>query len=86
MARAHNPGRIPKHFVYRHWNAKIAILKEGPSPLLQCTDCVINISLTRLENHKQTDRCYRVTDMWLQWRDVYLAQISGDMKFSLCGR
>ena len=31
--RAQNPGRLRKHFMYRHWNLRVALLHEGPKPL-----------------------------------------------------
>ena len=32
--RAHDPGRIREHYIYRHWKSQIAILREGEMPLL----------------------------------------------------
>ena len=34
-AREHNPVILRDYFVYRHWKAKILILKESLSPLLR---------------------------------------------------
>ena len=39
LAKAHKPGYIREHFVYRNWKAKIAILQEVPTPLPGCDNC-----------------------------------------------
>ena len=57
LERAHKPIRILKHFMYRHWKAKVYIPQEVPTPLPRCTECGIHIPRIRLDRHKQTDIC-----------------------------
>ena len=46
--RAHNQGRLHKHFMYRHWKAKIYKILEGPPPLPWCNYWGMNIPAYRL--------------------------------------
>ena len=57
--RAHNMSRVFEHFMYRQGKAKIAILQEGPSPLLRYTICGIYMPAAILERHKHIARCDR---------------------------
>ena len=81
--KGENLGRLQEHFMYRHWKSKVAILKEVPTPLPQCTNCVMHMPYSRLEKHKLTVRCNLSMEIKLQWMDLEFSQRYREMEFSL---
>ena len=79
LPRAHNPGILIYHFMYRHWNYQIAILQEGPTPLPRRNQCEMHMPAPRSEKHKKMAMCYRAIGMQLQCRYVKLVHICVEM-------
>ena len=72
-----------EHFIYRHFFARILVVKEGREPL-PCWDlCGMNIPEGQLLKHQQTQRYER--NMQIQWqrRDIAIASRYADAYFSL---
>ena len=69
-AKAKVPGRLREHFIFCHWKSKMTILQEGPKPLQQCDQCVMQ---ARLFKHQQSDKFYKFTEKNLRQRDVDIA-------------
>ena len=55
-ARDHNLGKIRENFMHWHWKAEIAILQEGPTPIMWCEHCGIHVPEARLWRHNRTAR------------------------------
>ena len=55
-ARDHNLGKIRENFMYWHWKAEIAIVQEGPTPIMWCEHCGIHVPEARLWRHNRTAR------------------------------
>ena len=54
-------------------------------PLLWCDQYGMNIPVDMLWRRIKTVRCYRVTEIHLQWRDVKLVQILGNCSLACTG-
>ena len=54
LAVAHSAGRIQKHFMYRHFISKVAMVQEGKDPPPRCDLCRMYMPEGRLASHKKT--------------------------------
>ena len=80
------PRRFREHFMFRHWKLKVAILQEGTEPFPQCDQCGMHMPEARIFKQRQSDKCHKLTEIRLLWRDVGMAERCGEMEFSLEGR
>ena len=71
--------------MFCHCKSKVAILQEGPEPLLWCDQCGMNIQATRLFKDRQSDKWHKSTERRLRRRDVEMAARCGEMEFNLDG-
>ena len=55
-------GRLREHFMYRHWNLKVAIMKEVPEPLPRCDQYGVDMPTANNLKHSQSYKCHNVTD------------------------
>ena len=63
----------------------MAIIQEGPEPLLWCDQCGMHMPLSRVFKHMQTDKCDKATERRLRGIYVEMAARCGEMEFSLEG-
>ena len=61
-ARAKTPGRLRKHFMYRHWKSKVSIMQEGPEQLPRCDQCGMHMPTARIFKHGQSNKCHKATE------------------------
>ena len=71
--------------MYRHWKSKVEIVQEVLEPLPRYDQCGIHMSAAELFNHRQTDKCNKVMEKQLRYKDVKMAASCGEMDFSLYG-
>ena len=64
-------GRLQKHFMYRHFQAKAEVVQEGEELLPLCELYRIHIPMMRLIKNQRTSRYDNNTQMW--WRRSYVA-------------
>ena len=84
-AKEKRPGMLREHFIFRHWESKVAILQEGPEPLLWYDQCGIHMQTARLFKHRQSAKCHKLTERRLLQRDVEMEARCGEMEFNLYG-
>ena len=84
-ARENPLERLRENFMYRHWKSKVAILKEGTEPFPRCDQCGMNMPADRFLKHKQSGKSHKATERRLWRRDVDMAEMCGEMEFSLEG-
>ena len=70
---AHGADRFFKHFMFRHFISKVAIVQEGKETLPRCEMCRIHITEGRLIRHRRMERCDRNDQMRWRRRDVAVA-------------
>ena len=63
----------------------MAILQEGPEPLMRCDQCGMHIQADRLFKHRQLDKCHKSMERRIRRRDVDMAAMCGEMEFNLDG-
>ena len=71
--------------MFRHCKSKVAILQEGLEPLPRCDQYGMHMQAERLFKRRQSDKCHKLTERRLQWRDVEMAARCAEMYFSLDG-
>ena len=84
--RANNSLRLRVHFMYRHWNLKVAILQEVPEPLSRCDKSGMHMPAARQFKQRRTERCNKATERRLRQIYVEKAKRCVDIEFSLYRR
>ena len=83
MAVAHSAGRLQEHFVYLHFQSKVAVVQEGEDQFPYCDFCVMHTPLGRLIKHQRTAQCDKNTQIrWRRW-DVEITDKYLEDTFSL---
>ena len=68
-----SPVSLRKHFMFRHWKSKVAILQEGPETLLWCDKCGMHMQADRLFKYWQSEKFHKYRERRLWRRDVDMA-------------
>ena len=79
-AKVKTPGSLRENFMFCHWKSKVAILQEGTELLLRCDQCRMHMQADRLFKHRQLKKCHKLTERWIQQRDVEMAERCGEME------
>ena len=59
----------------------MAIVQEGPTPLMGCDQCGLHMHADRLFMKRQTDKCNRALERRIRWRYVYMLERCGAIYF-----
>ena len=63
----------------------MAILQEGPEPLLWCDKCWMHMQAARLFKYWQSEKFHKYRERRLRRRDVEMTERCGEMDFNLDG-
>ena len=74
-ALAHSTSRLTKHFMYRSFLFRVAVVQEGREPLPCCYMCGMQMPAGWMIKYQWMQRCDRNTQMqWRRWDVAILSQ------------